>query len=48
MKINKEEQLNKDTDNEASLSGTLFSVGMVAAVIVVMWAAVFWLYMERV
>ncbi|WP_240376973.1 cytochrome c oxidase subunit 2A [Bacillus piscicola] len=31
-----------------SMKGTMVSVGFVAAVIVVMWVAVFWLYMARV
>ncbi|MRH42549.1 cytochrome c oxidase subunit 2A [Aquibacillus halophilus] len=34
--------------DEKSLKGTIVSVGFVAAVIVVMWVAVFWIYMERV
>ncbi|WP_138414566.1 cytochrome c oxidase subunit 2A [Aquibacillus sediminis] len=33
---------------EKSLKGTMFSVGVVAAVIVVMWVGVFWLYMDRI
>ncbi|WP_226034802.1 cytochrome c oxidase subunit 2A [Aquibacillus saliphilus] len=44
--IKSEKQLNND--DEKSLRGTLVSVGFVAAVIVVMWVAVFWIYMERV
>jgi len=37
-----------DTENELSNKGTLVSVGLVAAVIVLMWVGVFWLYMARV
>lgn len=38
----------KETKEEKSLKGTFASVMVVAAVIVVMWIGVFWLYMERV
>jgi hypothetical protein len=33
---------------EKTMKGTMFSVGFVAFVIVAMWIAVFWIYMERV
>ncbi|WP_173917639.1 cytochrome c oxidase subunit 2A [Halobacillus sp. Marseille-Q1614] len=33
---------------EDSFKGTLFSVGVVGAVIVIVWVAVFWIYMARV
>ncbi|MBM7553674.1 cytochrome c oxidase subunit 2A [Thalassobacillus pellis] len=36
-----------EIDNKKSLKGTLFSVGVVGAVIIGMWAGVFWLYMAR-
>lgn len=48
MAVTKGSNLRKDQDNGKSLKGTLFSVGFVAAVIVVMWVAVFWIYMERI
>ncbi|MDL4839604.1 cytochrome c oxidase subunit 2A [Aquibacillus rhizosphaerae] len=38
----------KELHDEKSLKGTLFSVGVLAAVIVVMWVTVFWIYMDRV
>ncbi|RYG72619.1 cytochrome c oxidase subunit 2A [Lentibacillus lipolyticus] len=38
----------KHNSDEKSLRGTFASVLIVAAIIVVMWAGVFWLYMERV
>ncbi|MFD2760651.1 cytochrome c oxidase subunit 2A [Lentibacillus juripiscarius] len=38
----------KNKNDEKSLRGTFASVLIVAAIIVVMWAGVFWLYMERV
>ncbi|WP_164669541.1 cytochrome c oxidase subunit 2A [Virgibacillus doumboii] len=38
----------KDSNDEKSLKGTFASVLVVAAIIVVMWIGVFWLYMERV
>ncbi|GGB39553.1 cytochrome c oxidase subunit 2A [Virgibacillus dakarensis] len=34
-------------DDVKSLKGTLVSTGIVGAVIVIMWVAVFWLYMTR-
>ncbi|WP_342748192.1 cytochrome c oxidase subunit 2A [Virgibacillus ndiopensis] len=37
-----------DESNEKSLKGTLISVGFVGAVIVIMWVAVFSLYMSRI
>lgn len=36
-----------ENDDRNSLKGTLFSVMMVGAFIGLMWAGVFWLYMER-
>jgi hypothetical protein len=38
----------KQANEENSLKGTLLSVGFVAAVILIMWIGVFWLYMVRV
>ncbi|MFC7062533.1 cytochrome c oxidase subunit 2A [Halobacillus seohaensis] len=38
----------KKIEDENSLRGTLISVGVVGAVIVIMWVSVFWLYMSRV
>lgn len=38
----------KENPEEKSLKGTLVSVLFVGVVIVVMWVAVFWLYMDRV
>jgi hypothetical protein len=46
VKTGKKNQADKSSEN--SYKGTMVSVGFVAAVIVVMWVAVFWLYMERV
>ncbi|WP_084414031.1 cytochrome c oxidase subunit 2A [Salibacterium aidingense] len=37
-----------DRKEEYSLKGTLISVGVVGAIILIMWAGVFWLYMSRV
>ncbi|WP_188455252.1 cytochrome c oxidase subunit 2A [Virgibacillus oceani] len=37
-----------DNENESSLRGTIVSVGFVGAVIVIMWAAIFGLYMSRI
>ncbi|MBB6454058.1 hypothetical protein HNQ94_002509 [Salirhabdus euzebyi] len=46
MQTNKNEKIKHE--NEDTMKGTMFSVGMVAAVIVVMWVAVFWIFMVRV
>ncbi|MHA6261178.1 cytochrome c oxidase subunit 2A [Sporosarcina sp. CAU 1771] len=37
-----------ETENDSSLKGTMFSVGVVGAVIVFMWALLFVIYMYRV
>ncbi|GGK07289.1 hypothetical protein GCM10007063_32240 [Lentibacillus kapialis] len=38
----------KNKENDKSLKGTFTSLLIVAAIIVVMWAGIFWLYMDRV
>ncbi|TFJ93557.1 cytochrome c oxidase subunit 2A [Lentibacillus salicampi] len=38
----------KNKENDKSLKGTFASVLVVAAIIVVMWAGVFLIYMDRV
>ena len=45
-KTNNEENL--ELENVSSLKGTMFSVGVVGAVIVIMWALLFVIYMYRV
>lgn len=55
MSVNQSELDNKqafqkqhdEKDETNSLKGTLFSVMMVGAFIGLMWAGIFWLYMER-
>nr|WP_188378102.1 cytochrome c oxidase subunit 2A [Halobacillus andaensis] len=37
-----------NAEDENSLRGTLVSVGVVGAVIIIVWVSVFWLYMSRV
>lgn len=39
---------NRSEEDKKSLRGTLASVGVVGAIIVIMWIAVFMLYMSRV
>ncbi|WP_173918306.1 cytochrome c oxidase subunit 2A [Halobacillus sp. Marseille-Q1614] len=34
--------------SDPNLKGTLYSVLFIGAIIVIMWASIFWLYMERV
>ncbi|WP_106498066.1 cytochrome c oxidase subunit 2A [Lentibacillus sp. Marseille-P4043] len=48
METTKTNLSEKQTEDEKSLRGTLISVGIVGAVIVIMWVAVFWIYMARV
>ncbi|CAM3163360.1 cytochrome c oxidase subunit 2A [Filibacter tadaridae] len=45
-KVHTEEKL--DADNEYSVKGTMFSVGVVGAVILIFWVGLFALYMYRV
>ena len=37
-----------DNEKEKFLKGTVASLGILAAVIVVMWLGVYWIYMSRV
>ncbi|MEN1970366.1 cytochrome C oxidase subunit II [Lentibacillus sp. N15] len=49
METTKEKIYKPEEDpSKSSLLGTLVAVGGVAAVIVIMWVAIFWLYMVRV
>ena len=43
-----ETEITETGKEETSLKGTLFSVGVVGAVIVAMWVAVFDLFMSRI
>lgn len=38
----------EETDKETTRIGTIFSVGVVGMVILLMWIGIFWLYMSRV